>query len=559
MPTEDQNPTRPRQGVSQGVLAMMPPLKILATTVGVALLVWGLLFHYLSSPAWAATITVNSTADPGADDAECTLREAITSANTDTAFGGCVTGSGDDVIDIGVTGTVNLTEALPALSTNIEIVGPGADQFTVTRPDTSGDFRIFTVTGDTTVVTISGMTISNGNVVDNTEGGGILIADSGTLTVTDSTISDNFTEDGGGGIGIDSDTNGTLTVTGSTITDNTAEFDNGGGIRNAGSGTVEVTDSTISNNFSGHEGGALANDGDGTMTVTGSTMGPENFSDSEGGGIYNNVGTMTVTGSTIRGNSTNSTGGGIENSGGTLTVTDSTISGNTSHRTNAGQFSFGGEGGGISSFTGFFDPDEKTTIINSTISGNTVTGEGAIGGGVFNGFGTTVIKNSTITKNTAPDGGGSGVASDCDDQTSTEVLSSIISENTNTDVDFVDNNSDGCIVPPDINSFVSNGYNLIGDGNATGAFNQTGDQVIGDDTPGLGPLADNGGPTETHALLAGSPAIDKGPPSTSCPPPSTDQRGVTRPKDGDADSTPVCDIGSFELQSQPAISINDIT
>ena len=81
------------------------PLKLLAPTVGAALLVWGLLFVYVSSPAWAATITVNSTADPGTDDAECTLREAITSANTDTAFGGCVTGSGDDVINIGVMGT----------------------------------------------------------------------------------------------------------------------------------------------------------------------------------------------------------------------------------------------------------------------------------------------------------------------------------------------------------------------------------------------------------------------------------------------------------------------
>ena len=76
-----------------------------------------------------------------------------------------MTGSGDDVINIGVMGTVNLTAVLPDLSSNIEIVGPGADQFTVTRPDTAEHFRIFTVTGDTTVVTISGMTISNGNTL----------------------------------------------------------------------------------------------------------------------------------------------------------------------------------------------------------------------------------------------------------------------------------------------------------------------------------------------------------------------------------------------------------
>jgi CSLREA domain-containing protein len=557
MPTEEQNSIgRSHRGVSQGVLALalMPPLKILATTVGVALLVWGLLFAYLSSPAWAATITVNSLADDadGAD-GECTLREAITSANTDTASGTatgeCAAGSAteNDVINFALPGTapwtVNLTAELPPLASNIEIDGPGDDQLTVTRPDTAENFRIFTVSGDTTVVTISGMTISNGNVVDNTDGGGILIADSGTLTVTDSTISGNFTEDAGAGIAIDEDTDGTLTVTGSTITDNTAEFDNGGGISNAGTGTVTVTDSTISGNFTGHEGGALANDGDGTLMVTGSTIGPDNFSDSEGGGIYNGVGSiLTVTGSTITDNSTNSDGGGIDNSG-TLTVTDSTISGNTS-----GPSSFGGEGGGIRSGTGFFDPDETTTIINSTISGNTAAGEGAVGGGVYNSFGLTVIEFSTITNNTVEDAEGtvqndqgSGVASDGDENTTTEVLSTIISENQGTDVDFFTN------FGTPTNSFVSNGYNLIGDGNATGAFNQTGD-TTGVSDPKLGDLADNGGPTMTHALLTGSPAIDKGPPSTSCPPPSTDQRGVTRPQDGNADSTPVCDIGSFELE-----------
>jgi CSLREA domain-containing protein len=118
------------------VLALMHRLKILAPTVGAVLLVWGLLLAYFSSPAWASTITVNSLADDAdGTDGECTLREAITSANTDTssgmATGECAAGSGDDVIDIGVTGTVNLTRVLPDLSTSIQIEGPGADQLTV--------------------------------------------------------------------------------------------------------------------------------------------------------------------------------------------------------------------------------------------------------------------------------------------------------------------------------------------------------------------------------------------------------------------------------------------
>ena len=204
---------------------------------------WGLLFVYVSSPAWAATITVNSTADPGTDDAQCTLREAITSANTDTAFGGCLTGSGDDVINIGVTGTVNLTAELPDLSSNIEIVGPGEDQLTVTRPDTAERFRIFTVTGDTTVVTISGMTISNGNTLEvDDRGGGISNEDNGSLTITDSSISGNKAEDDGAIRNL-----GTLEVSNSTLSGNTSNG-TAGGIYNDNEATATVSDSTFSGN-----------------------------------------------------------------------------------------------------------------------------------------------------------------------------------------------------------------------------------------------------------------------------------------------------------------------
>ena len=150
MPTEEHNSDRPHQGFPQGVLALMPPLKIVAATVGAALLVWGLLFAYVSSPAWAATITVNSTADDPGADGGMHPQGGHNLGQYRHGFGAreCVTGSGDDVINIAVTGTVNLTAALPDLSTNIEIVGPGADQLTVTRPDTAEHFRIFTVTGD---------------------------------------------------------------------------------------------------------------------------------------------------------------------------------------------------------------------------------------------------------------------------------------------------------------------------------------------------------------------------------------------------------------------------
>jgi hypothetical protein len=226
----------------------------------------------------------------------------------------------------------------------------------------------------------------------------------------------------------------------------------------------------------------------------------------------------------VSGNTIANAGGGIYNANGALTLNNSTVSGNHARFV----------GGGIYSDTDLTGPI-KTTVTNSTISGNTAD---FWGGGISNSNGLTVIEHSTITNNTAPCcGWGSGVSSHGEASTSTEVLSTIISDNTNTDVDFVREST---------NSFLSKGFNMIGDGNAivdpNNAFNNTGDQT-GVANPGLDPgLASNGGPTQTHALLIG-PAIDGGP-SSLCP--LTDQRGETRPNDGDGNGTATCDIGAFE-------------
>jgi len=280
------------------VLALMHPLKILATTVGAALLVWGVLFAYVSSPAWANTITVNTTADEQNTNTQCSLREAIINANADNQSGSsdCAAGSGADVINIGVSGTVNLSGVLPDLSSNIEIKGPGADQFTVRR-NTGGNYRIFSVTGDTTVVTISGMTISNGNVdpgtaPGSTEGGGIF--NGGTLTVTGSTISGNTAAasfSGGQGEGGGIFNGGTLTVTDSTISGNTAAGTVGGG-----------------------EGGGIDNhgtafSGETTATITNSTI--SGNAATTGGGVYNVRGLTVIEFSTITDNIANSVGGGV--------------------------------------------------------------------------------------------------------------------------------------------------------------------------------------------------------------------------------------------------------
>ncbi len=253
---------------------------------------------------------------------------------------------------------------------------------------------------------------------------------------------------------------------------------------------------------------------------------------------------LTVSGGYVGGCCDND-GGGIYVQGGNLAVIESTVSGNTATT-----------GGGIFSFTNL-SGTSTTTIENSTISGNTATFSG---GGIYNDHGQTTITSSTITQNYASSlyqssGGGAGVASYGDTATETVVANSIISDNSSNcsvasacifrhdgDVDFVS----GGLHPH--NSFTSQGYNIIGDssleydtayrtaGTAIGAFNKTGDQR-GVTDPKLGPLQDNGGPTQTHALLTGSLAINRG--STTL---ATDQRGVSR-QQGAAD-----DVGAFELE-----------
>lgn len=247
-----------------------------------------------------------------------------------------------------------------------------------------------------------------------------------------------------------------------------------------------------------------------------------------GGGIFNQ-GTLTITNTTISGNVARvgyGEGGGIytgDNHNGTLTIINSTISGNM-----AADDSYGG---GIVNET-------TLTVTNSTISGNTVGGTGW-GGGIYTYGPTVTITNSTIAGNSADEGGGIR-----QDGSTINSKNTIIAKNTAT------------TTGPDMyGTLTSGGYNLIG--NASGVAitpaNHTGDQIgVTAAKLNLGPLQDNGGTTQTHALLSGSFAIDKGNSSGL----STDQRGFTRPVDlpailnaGGGDGS---DIGAFEFGGTPA-------
>ena len=218
-----------------------------------------------------------------------------------------------------------------------------------------------------------------------------------------------------------------------------------------------------------------------------------------------------MTDSTVSGNTSGLAGGGIWNdTTGTLNISNSTISDNTAN-----------DGGGIYNFSG------TQTLTNSTVSGNTAS---ASGGGIYNSSDTMTLINSTVTDNVAETGSGGGIRNI---GTFAELVNTIIAVN-----------SAASLGPDCFGSPTSLGYNLIGDDTDCDYTAATGDLVTAD--PLLGPLQDNGGDTETHALLAGSPAIDAIPVAdcndTDGVPVTADQRGVTRPQGPD------CDMGSYELE-----------
>jgi CSLREA domain-containing protein len=544
----------------------------------IATLIAGLALTVQPVPmAYAAwPINVNTTDDEINADGDCSLREAIQAANTNTSVDHCATGNPAPTVDvINVPAGTYITSVTLTITDFVTINGAGAG---ATIIDGGNAVRVFEVNAAQTV-TISNVTVQNGNTETGIGGGiensGTLtvtnstvrsnsggIANQGTLTVTNSTISDNSNS------GLYNSIGGTLTVNGSTISGNTART--GGGIMNHGALTV-VNGSTISGNTA-PQGGGINNDG--TLTVNGSTI-SGNSASKEGGGIYNaHESTLTVTNSTVSGNTADYVGGGIF-SGGTLTVESSTISGNSATT---------GEGGGIANYG-----TPEGIITNSTISGNTAPQGGGIGnaigstleltnstvrdnfGGGINNGGTLTVNGSTISGNSADEWGG-GIYNSVGGTLT--VTNSTISGNTvnlygggivnfdtlTVESSTITDNSAGqegggiwnscagggtatlrnTIVADQADgedcflfsgSITSDGYNLDSDG--TCELTETTDQPNTD--PRLRSLADNGGPTRTHALRDNSPAIDTSDPY--CP--TTDQRGYPR-NDG------ACDTGAFE-------------
>jgi hypothetical protein len=265
----------------------------------------------LSTVARAATIVVNSVADPGAPGI-CGLRDAITAANTKTAANGCAAGTGNDTINFSVVGTLTLTSTLPQMTdTHLTINGPASPGITIS----GGDKVPVMAVAIGATVGLSNLTIANGLGLLNSESQNLggAIENDGTLTVTNSTFSRNFaggptgeSVTGGGAIG----NFGTLTVTNSTFSNNSTDLF-GGGIYNVG--TLTVTNSTFSGNFAVSGGGIYnlrptcqeCGPFSGELTVTNSTF-FGNGADDGGAAVYNFSGSSSFK-STILAGSINDT------------------------------------------------------------------------------------------------------------------------------------------------------------------------------------------------------------------------------------------------------------
>lgn len=534
----------------------------------------------VAAPASAAPFTVTKTADtndgacaPG----NCSLRDAVIAANaaagadTINVPAGRFTLTGAAGEDAAASGDLDLTG-------DVTIAGAGAANTTI---DAAGVDRIFDIFGSTTQVALSGMTLTGGSqrfggaiqtvgaglsldavtLTDNVSsapsasGFGVIWGDTSgnsSLSVANSTFSGNstggtgqtgdgvidfqptgsatvtiknssFTGNRSGGDGttsatgfgifqVNAGTTGSVSIDGSSFTNNqvggAANSSPGFGVVDysaAGTSTLTITDSAFSNNtVGGGSGGASGSAGFGTVNYSG------------------NGATLNVTRSSFIGNKNG--GDGSAGFGGAIDIGGSNLALNVAASTFSGNVAGGANGPG---FGGAIDMGGSTLtmgIVNSTFTGNSAGGGGApgFGGAIdFGGSGATgTLGNVTIASNTAGGGGGTGFGGGFDSNAPTTVGNTIVADNV----------QDGA--PGNCTSTVTSSGHNIENGTSCG-FTQPGDQNA---EPALAAIGDYGGPTQTRALLPGSPAIDHG---ADCP--ATDERGFPRP------FGPACDVGAYEF------------
>ena len=447
-----------------------------------------------------STFTVSSTADSGTG----SLRTAIDQAN---AANGANTINFSALFD--TPQTISLTSGqLVLIDSGLTITGP-ASGVTLSA---GGRSRVFQINANVTA-SISGLSITEGS---EGRGGGLLNLGGTNLTLTNCNISNNGTFTGGlfppyghgGGIANE----GTLTLANCTISGNRAAG-NGGGLYNTG--TTTVINSNLSDDFAGFTcfncdlnsnfGGGIYSSG--TLTLTNSILNNDSAG-GYGGGLYIANGTATLTNSTLSNDSAGSSyyGGGIYNNA-NATLTNCTLSDDSAGRYGGGMYNnfvvrlsnstFSGNSAGADYYGGGLYNNDRANLTSCTFSNNSAT----YGGGVYNNSLLSMF-DTIIARNMAPSGG----------------------------PDFY-----GSVTTNSSFNLIGIGLGLIGISDGTNG-NQIGLTIV-PINPMLAPLGFYGGPTQTMALLTGSPAIKKGSELS----PSSDQRGF--PRDSPAD------IGAFQSQS----------
>ena len=435
-------------------------------------------------------------------DGKLSLREAITAANASVFPDTIVLPAG--VFRIGRSGAGEDGNATGDfdIASRMTIRGAGAGSTIINGGQLDRVFDIHGNSSNSNRVTVEKLQVRNGNAIGH--GGGIRVADT-FLTVRDAIIAGNQASGNGGGVS-DTVVSASVTLVRTTIARNAAGA-NGGGIN---SNSVGLTNSTVSNNSAAVSGGGVyVNFG----SVTRSTI-SNNSAAVSGGGVYATF-SIYLTSSTASGNEAASGNGGGVFADDFASLTDSTVSGNAA----------AASGGGVYATLAY--------LTNSTVSSNSAA---VSGGGVYADGGSWL--NGTIVGNSAQTGG--GVFRNAGVFTFT-IQSTIIALN------LTGTGGSG----PDVSggAFTSAGHNLIGINGSTGFTNGVNGDIVGTSgapiDPMIGDLKKNGGRTATHALLAGSPAIDAGSTEEWV---TTDQRGpgFPRVKDGNGDGVAVVDIGAFE-------------
>ena len=465
---------------------------------------------------------------------------AVSLDSEETRAGGVFTvNSGADSMDVNPGDGVCAAPATPLLLTTCTLraaiqeanalPGPG----TIMVPSGQYNLSLGSLFIDDAVTILGAGAAST--VIEQTGGGAVLTIVDGPVQVRRVTI----TGASAGGIGHAAP----LTLEDSVVTGNATSGD-GGGIRTFGSSRLTLDNTMVSLNTADGRGGGIFGDAGTTLVVTGGTIDLNNAS-LDGGGIFLHSGSASLRNAFVFGNSAGSSGGGFfvgRFAEGSIVATD-TIIGRNKARLGGGAYvnSMGaftlirstlasnrandGPGGGI-----YVSQDDgqpgRVTIENSTVSLN---GAPEGGGAIHSSGGHVALRNATVVENTtgAPmlsgltvAGANAGGVFNDDEGGIVTLQNSIVGLNTPLDCDGV-------------GEFLSEGNNLDSDGGC--GLTAAGD-LPGMD-PVLGSLAENGGPTQTHALLPGSPAINAGFDLTA---PATDQRG--EPREGQSD------IGAFEFQ-----------